>query len=148
MNGFHDFQPRQYVFVPRIIDGYALPISLHEHCLDHAFAVEGLHLLDECGQVIAAVGTVYPVNVVGVDRIELQQRIVNLKKGFENGGFKNVTGIRENADFGRRRKTVSQGDNVVDNFREFRVRRGLAVSGKSKVVGLDAVCSHFNEFFL
>ena len=139
MNGFHDLKPRQYVFISRIIDGYALPISLHEHCLDHAFAVEGLHLLDECRQVVAAVGTVYPVNVVGVDRIELQQRIVNLKKSFENGG---------NADFGRWRKTVSQGDNVVDNFRKFRMRCGFAVSGKSKVVGLDAVGSHFNEFFL
>jgi len=94
MNGFHDLKPRQYVFVPRIIDGYALPISLHEHCLDHAFAVEGLHLLDECGQVIAAVGTVYPANVVGVDRIELQQRIVNLKKSFENGGFKGSSRYR------------------------------------------------------
>ena len=88
-------------------------------------------MLDECGQVIAAVGTVYPANVVGVDRIELQQRIVNLKKSFENGGFKNVTGIRENADFGRWRKTVSQGDNVVDNCRKFRMRCWLSVSGKS-----------------
>ena len=85
------------------------------------------------------------VNVVLVDGVELEERVVDPEERAEDAVPDDVGGVGEDAHLAFRRVLVAKRERVVDDALKVGVRGGLAVAREGDRVGQDAFGLHALE---
>ena len=141
-------EPGKHVGVIDVADGVALVFALHKQGLNDTVLAESDEAVDDGLNVVARMGTVNPLDVVGLNGVEFADVVIHTAQGIEHGRTHDLSGVGEDTDFGVGEILIAQADGVVDDFGEMRMQGGLAIARKGEDIGFQTLLLHLGKLCL
>lgn len=141
-------EPRANVLLAGIVERIALVLAGQKHRLDNDVAVKARERLDLVLHIVGANGLIEQLDKCRVDRIELEDVVVDHHERVVYLGTVGARAVGEHGDLGVWGKLVAQRDDTGDGLRKLRRGGGLAVAGKRDYIGELALGCHLAQLCL
>ena len=120
---------------------------MKEHRLNDGAVSEPFHCFEDLIEMQSGIGPINPFNVFLIYGVKLQLSVVDLEKRVKNGLTRDKEGVCQDRDLRLRAILITELQNVIHDFRKFRVTGRFAVPGEGQRIGELPLGFHFLELF-
>lgn len=134
-NALERREPRTNVLLAGVVDELALVLAGQKDCLDNNVTVKARERLDLVLYIVGANGLVEQLDKCRIDRIELEDVVVDHHERIVHLGTVGVRTVGKHGNLGVWGQLVAKRDGTGDGLRKLRRGGGLAVAGKRDYIG-------------
>ena len=147
-NALERREPGDNVLLAGVVDGLALILAGQKDRLDNNVTVKACERLDLVPDVVGANGLVEQLDKCRVDRIELEDVVVDHHERIVYLGTVGARAVGKHGNLGVWGQLVAKRDGTGDGLRKLRCGGGLAVACEGDHIGELALGCHFAQFCL
>lgn len=141
-------EPGGNVLLAGVVDELALVLAGQKDCLDNNVTVKARERLDLVLYIVGANGLVEQLDKCRIDRIELEDVVVDHHERIVHLGTVGVRTVGKHGNLGVWGQLVAKRDGTGDGLRKLRRGGGLAVAGKRDYIGQLALGCHLAQLCL